>query len=223
MSILQGKKILIVEDDPPTLDMIAEVLEVEGVSATGAYNGVEALAILETNSFDIILSDLMMPMVSGIDLCREIKAKSIAAPVIIFTGNVNYELAVAAMKAGAIDFKLKPFVWDDFKKAIRKALQYIPPQKQEKPDHHISEEGSPYNKTTPVELTLHEYYEDGTLLVEWQYKNRKKDGISRLYNRMGRLIADAMYKDDVIVECKWFADKVDTQTVQTLNEEEKIN
>ncbi len=108
------KKILVVDDYLPTRNLIVDTL---GQSAQyqiqEAENGQDALHLFENNDFDLIISDIMMPGMSGMDLLHMIRERNPAAAVIMITGNPTTDLTVTAIKKGAVDFLTKPFDIDE--------------------------------------------------------------------------------------------------------------
>lgn len=102
-------KILIVDDDEIFLDRMKKILTIHQYFVVTASSGEEALVELNQDKFDLILTDLKMPNLSGLDLTKRIREKGIDSIIIIITGYGTIESAVEAMKAGAYDYILKPF------------------------------------------------------------------------------------------------------------------
>lgn len=108
------KSILVVDDDETTRGVIIDALRESGYFNTREVeNGLQALSLLNTSSFDLIISDLKMPGMSGLELLARIKHFDFSTPVIIITGYPTIDLTVSAMKEGAVDFLTKPFKIDD--------------------------------------------------------------------------------------------------------------
>jgi len=108
------KKILVVDDYPPTRDMIVEALAAHGyVNVKGVENGTQALEILRHDPHHLVISDVIMPGMDGIDLLRHLKELRRRPAVIMVTGQPEVELTVKAMKTGAVDYLKKPFKLDD--------------------------------------------------------------------------------------------------------------
>ena len=104
------KKILIVDDDRALRDSLAAVLETEGFTVGQASDGREGLNKLARMNFDLIILDLVMPEVGGIDFCRELRAARNMVPVIILTGKKKAEVdKVLGLELGADDYLTKPF------------------------------------------------------------------------------------------------------------------
>ncbi|MCX8043573.1 MAG: diguanylate cyclase [Desulfobacterota bacterium] len=115
--------VLIVDDEATARDMVADILTDDGYTVTATDSGENALKLLERSSFDLIISDLMMQGMNGIELTKRIKAAGVDAPIIVITGFATIEHAVESMKAGAYDFITKPFNIDQIKITVQKALE----------------------------------------------------------------------------------------------------
>jgi len=102
-------RILVVEDNPLVRDLLCEVLSAEGHQVTTVSDGRQALGCVQKESFDLVISDIHMPGLSGLDLIARTKAVCPWLPIIIITGYPTLAKAIAAMKQGATDFIIKPF------------------------------------------------------------------------------------------------------------------
>ena len=118
-------KILVVDDEKRIRDVCQEMLTNEGFLVSVAQDGYRGLEIIQNEHFDIILLDLMMPGISGMDLLRHIKEKLPDTIVIVITGYATLEHGVGAMKNGAFDFLPKPFSPEDLRLVIKKAIDYM--------------------------------------------------------------------------------------------------
>jgi DNA-binding NtrC family response regulator len=116
-------KILIVDDEPLLRKAFSSVLTSAGFSVIEAVDGKEALPILAREKADIVLLDLKMPGIGGIDVLKEIKNTFIDLPVIMITAHGDVSAAVNAMKIGASDFLLKPVDFDHLLIIINRALE----------------------------------------------------------------------------------------------------
>ncbi|MFH1076232.1 MAG: sigma-54 dependent transcriptional regulator [Pseudomonadota bacterium] len=117
-------KILVVDDEQHMLKLFEKILTKHGHEVRTAASGTEALSLLETNDFDLIFSDLLMPDLGGMDLLKEVKAGYSDIPFIVITAYGTIESAVEAMKRGAFDYLTKPFRKDDILLVAGKALKY---------------------------------------------------------------------------------------------------
>ncbi len=115
--------ILIVDDEEATRSTLAELLSEDGYRVDSTESGEKAISILRESSYDIIISDLVMPHMDGITLTRQIKSMGINTPIIVITAFATIEHAVESMKAGAFDFITKPFNFDHVRITINKALE----------------------------------------------------------------------------------------------------
>lgn len=121
--MFQGQlKILVIDDDPSIRNMLAIVLKKSGFEVTCTESGKTALEKLKKESFDLVISDIKMPDISGIDLLKKIKVISPEIPVIMITAFASANDAVEAMKLGAEDYVTKPFSLDELKIIIDRAI-----------------------------------------------------------------------------------------------------
>jgi len=116
--------LLIVDDEPSILQSLGGLLSDEGFEVTTAANGYEALKTIEVESPDLVLLDIWMPGIDGIETLKEIKKKSPNIQVIIITGHGTIETAVKATKLGAFDLIEKPLSIDKVIVAINNALNF---------------------------------------------------------------------------------------------------
>lgn len=117
------KRILVVDDEPKIRRNAEIYFEKMGYDAVQAASGEEALKILSKGRFDLVITDLKMPGMSGIDLLVEMRRKGQRTPVVIMTAYGTVNSAVEAMKQGARDFILKPFDFDSMEVVISRVLE----------------------------------------------------------------------------------------------------
>lgn len=121
-SVAKGEKILVVDDESPIVSVLIDSLGILGYQAKGAANGQEGLKLLATEKFDLVISDIKMPVTNGIDFLHEIKSKYPNLPVVIITG---YPLAYPPKKAsaeGADGYIAKPFRINQIEKILKRLL-----------------------------------------------------------------------------------------------------
>lgn len=116
-------KILIVDDDPQMRKSLANLIRREGHAIAEAAGGEEAKDLIAHDQFDLIITDLVMGAMSGLDLLRHVKEYYSDMEVIIISGAATIESAVQAMKAKAFDFITKPFQADEILLRVRNALE----------------------------------------------------------------------------------------------------
>ena len=118
-------QILLIEDEEQIRRVMVRILSEESASyeITEAENGKQGLSKLEKNAFDLVLCDIKMPKMDGIEVLQAAKAKGIYIPFIMLTGHGNVETAVEAMKLGAYDFIAKPPDLNRLLTAVRHAIE----------------------------------------------------------------------------------------------------
>lgn len=115
--------VLLVEDDGQTRLVLATALGDAGFHVTSAADGTSALALLTTDQFDVVVTDIRMRYVSGIDVMTAARALAPPPEVIILTGYGSLETALAALRAGAFDYLLKPVNTSELLSCVRRAAQ----------------------------------------------------------------------------------------------------
>ena len=128
-----GNKILIVDDEPSASEYLRLLLEQEKFEVRTTGNGVEALIALETNSFDLVISDIRMPQMDGLELLDHLKQRWPDLPVIVLTANEGIEDVVQAIHLGALNYLVKPSSPAVVSEAVKKALRVRPSRGVEPP------------------------------------------------------------------------------------------
>jgi len=116
-------RILVVDDERSMRDFLSIMLKKEGYEVVTAENGGDALKTVQGEIFDLVISDVKMPGLDGIDVLKAVKEVSPETVVIMITAFATTETAVEAMKLGAYDYIIKPFKVDELKLIIKKALE----------------------------------------------------------------------------------------------------
>ncbi len=116
--------IMVVDDDPFILRYISEYLSGKGYIVAGFEKTADALERLRQDKIEVVLSDIRMPEISGIDLIEKVHAYDPDIPVILMTAFADFDTAVSAIKKGAFDFILKPFDPEYLIHSLSKALKY---------------------------------------------------------------------------------------------------
>ena len=115
--------ILLVEDEADVRESLRSQLEGEGHEVTVTDSGMEALALVESSKFDIVLTDVMLPDLNGLELVERLKPLPHKPVIVVMTGYGSVEMAVKAIKAGAFEFLQKPFSVDVLSAMVASALR----------------------------------------------------------------------------------------------------
>jgi DNA-binding NtrC family response regulator len=133
--------VLVVDDDVAVGSVLAALLKQDGFEATFVPNAQAALATLEKRPFDLVMSDVRMPGMDGFLLLATLKRLMPEVPVVLLTAHGTVSMAVDAMKAGAVDFVLKPFAKDEVLYCARKALGLSKGPREAPPVQEFSSDG----------------------------------------------------------------------------------
>lgn len=115
--------LLLVDDDPNTLASLSRAFRLAGHEATVCDNAVRAIELLRAEPFDLILSDVVMPGKSGLELLEDLKNAGVKTPIVLISGQANIEMAVKATRLGALDFLEKPLSTDKLLVTVENALR----------------------------------------------------------------------------------------------------
>ncbi|MBN1930314.1 MAG: sigma-54-dependent Fis family transcriptional regulator [Desulfobacterales bacterium] len=146
--------ILIVDDEPSILQSLSGILSDEGFEIMTAANGYEALKIIDAESPDLVLLDIWMPGIDGIETLKEINQNNPLIQVIIITGHGTIETAVKATKLGAFDFIEKPLSIDKIIVTINNALNFRRLEEENKYLRKKTIEKNSINGNSPITLAL---------------------------------------------------------------------
>jgi EAL domain-containing protein (putative c-di-GMP-specific phosphodiesterase class I) len=114
-------RILIVEDDRDLLEVYTDVLLEAGFDVTALSDGGGALRALEGDTFDVVLTDVIMPGATGVDVLRTVRERDLDVPVVLITGSPSVETAVQALDLGALRYLLKPVSAADLVRSVEEA------------------------------------------------------------------------------------------------------
>ncbi len=115
-------RVLAVDDDPAILKLCLRILEPEGYQVTTATRGEDALARLEAEPFDVLLTDIRLPGLDGLEVATRLRARDLDMVIITMTGYSNMEMAIQALRLGVDDFIIKPFSPDALRVHLARAL-----------------------------------------------------------------------------------------------------
>ena len=116
-------RILLVEDEKGVANFVKRGLEEENYSVDHEINGREALNYVAANQYDLIILDIMLPGMNGIEICRKIRSEGIQTPVMMLTARESVGDKVQALDSGADDYLTKPFSFDEFLARVRALLR----------------------------------------------------------------------------------------------------
>lgn len=167
---MAGKKVLVVDDDVKTVDLVKLYLNRDGYRVLTAYDGVEALRLAREGHPDLIVLDLMLPGIDGLEICRTLRAES-DVPIIMLTAMTTDDDRLTGLDLGADDYVTKPFSPRELAARVRAVLRRLPGERgPEKIEHgaltvnFLKHEA--YLDDKPLNLTPVEFKLLGTLVKE---------------------------------------------------------
>ncbi len=125
-----NEKLLIVEDEDTLRDSLIRVFTREGFQVVGANSAEPAMTLLQDTAFDLVLTDIILPGISGIELLKWIKDTAPHQMVIIMTAYASLETAVETLRSGAYDYVVKPIIHEELKQIVKSALKVKALQKE---------------------------------------------------------------------------------------------
>jgi len=158
-------RILLVDDEQPVQKLLTYPLEKEGYEVVQAHDGQQALSAFDDGQFDLVVLDIMLPRLDGLEVCRRMRAKS-SVPIIMLTAKTEEIDKVLGLELGADDYITKPFSMREFRSRVRAALRRAEMAPQATADEAPIERGDlriDFAKRTtevrgePVELTFVEF------------------------------------------------------------------
>jgi len=123
--MLQPADILVADDESVIREGCARILGKAGHRVATAFNGQEALELIRKNRYDLVLLDIKMPALDGLQVMDILRRENLEVLIVMITGYATVETAVEAMKAGAYDLLLKPFSPDSLRIAVNRALEHL--------------------------------------------------------------------------------------------------
>jgi DNA-binding response OmpR family regulator len=116
-------KVMIVDDELDFLETIVKRLKARNIDVNGVESGYQALETLDSRNPDVIILDVKMPGMDGIETLREIKKKKPRTEVIMLTGHASVESGIQGMQLGAFDYVMKPVALDELLEKVRQAYE----------------------------------------------------------------------------------------------------
>jgi DNA-binding NtrC family response regulator len=118
----QQKRILVIDDERKMIESMQKLLSNEGYEVDIADGAQEGMALFETGSFDLVITDMMMPDYDGLYVMDTVRKHSADTPVIVVTGYGSMDSVIEAMRKGAYDYVIKPFDFDRIKATVQKVF-----------------------------------------------------------------------------------------------------
>jgi DNA-binding NtrC family response regulator len=120
---MKGAKILLVDDEARFVETLSKRLADRGFDVEGAFSGPEALELLRVRSFDVVLLDVWMPGMDGLEVLKEIRRLHPSVRVVLVSGNASITAAVEGIRLEATDYLLKPVDIDDVLAKVEEAFE----------------------------------------------------------------------------------------------------
>ncbi|HEY3277632.1 MAG TPA: response regulator transcription factor [Syntrophorhabdaceae bacterium] len=163
-------KVLVIEDEVKVASFVSRGLEEEGYDVDVAYDGLKGLEALKGASYDIVLLDLMIPEIDGLEVLRRMRSWGSITPVLIITAKTAKEDVVKGLDTGSDDYLTKPFSFDELLARIRALLR-----RSKQAESRLLEYGhvilDPYNRRLSVDSKEIELTEKEFLIMEFMLKN----------------------------------------------------
>jgi two-component system copper resistance phosphate regulon response regulator CusR len=131
-------KIGLAEDDLKIAELIKTGLEEQGYQITAISNGLQALETFQTNSFDLVILDVMMPGMNGIELCKQLRKTHKTLPILVLTAMGSIDDKVTGLKSGADDYLVKPFHFKELLARIEALLRRNQVLSEQTDEHILS-------------------------------------------------------------------------------------
>jgi two-component system response regulator MprA len=120
-------RVLVVDDDRDLRESVGRALGYAGYTVTTAVNGADALSVVTHAPVDLIILDVLMPMLNGLDACRALRGRGVATPVLVLTARDAVDDRVAGLEAGADDYLVKPFALRELMARVNALLRRTKP------------------------------------------------------------------------------------------------
>jgi two-component system response regulator MprA len=159
-----GARVLVVDDDPQLRDALSRALELDGYDVSTASNGAKALDAISSSRPDVMVLDVMMPYVGGLDVCRTLRERKDRLPILVLTARDEVGDRVAGLDAGADDYLTKPFALEELRARLRALLRRASAEQADEAERLVYEDLvlDPLARTVhrgdrPVDLTRTEF------------------------------------------------------------------
>jgi len=197
--------LLVVEDEPVVLAAVRKIVESENLKMDEALNGESALSKLKRNEYKLIISDLMLPRITGLDLIQAIQESHPCVPLIVITGYATLEKALQSFKVGSFDFIPKPFDTEVFLGVVRRGLNFSRLMENKGPDQR---EFIHFPEKTGLETTAGTRYCLGChAWIKFDEEGKAFIGVGETFPSMmtGLSQLDVLSSSEEIIQGKWCA------------------
>lgn len=191
------QKILIVEDEPNMRMGLKDNLEFEGYTVETAADGEAGLSMIMTNTFDLVILDVMMPKISGFDVCKHAREKGIKTPIILLTAKGEEIDKIVGLELGADDYITKPFSLRELLARIKAILRRVENSTTQIPVVHIGK--------LETNFSTYNAYEEGTNV---QMSHKEFELLRYLYERRNQTVS----RDDILKNV-WQQEATTTRTI----------
>ncbi|MDQ1645893.1 MAG: two-component system, OmpR family, response regulator MprA [Cryptosporangiaceae bacterium] len=123
MAVPTAARVLVVDDEPAVRDSLTRTLRFEGYEVAEAADGVDALAVVQSGHPDLLVLDVMMPRMDGLETCRRLRSAQVYVPVLMLTARDSVGDRVSGLDAGADDYLVKPFALQELLARVRALLR----------------------------------------------------------------------------------------------------
>lgn len=159
-------RILIIEDERRLSNIVKKGMVEDGFATDQAFDGEEGQYLAESESYDLIILDVMLPKINGLDVCRSLRGKKITTPILMLTAKTTVEDKVGGLNVGADDYLTKPFAFTELKARVQALLRRSHNQTQTTlqvedlevdPVKHTAKRGKKIILLTPKEFSILEF------------------------------------------------------------------
>ncbi len=223
--------ILIVEDDERILQFLRRGLEAEGYLIETANTGKQGLLLASSSKYDLLLLDLMLPDLSGLEVCCQLRQQAISTPILMLTAMDSLEDKVEGLRLGADDYLTKPFAFDELIARIQALLRRSQDYKEHVTELTVNDltlnrdtmeihRADQLIELTPKEFALLEYFMNspGRVLSRsqildqvWGYNSDPLTNVVEVYIRNLRRKIDKDFPSPLIKTVRGFGYKLDTK------------
>jgi response regulator RpfG family c-di-GMP phosphodiesterase len=169
--------LLVVDDEKSICDIVSQYLRMKGYEVSCAGSAESAIDIIKNNGIDLVLSDIKMPGMSGVELLKWVREYNRSLPVIVTTGFPTLDTAIEALKLGAFDYLTKPFHLEEIAEKIRRALV----NKQLEEENLLFSKLVSLHEVTKILASTYEVVELNHMVLDFSVKIAKADGGSLMF------------------------------------------